>query len=71
MLHTRGRGKGRVENLILIAPLASRDPIDETAVEFAFLAASPLLPDSVAVPTVANQRQWRTCFRLQNVIMAT
>ena len=71
MLHTRGRGKGHVEHLILIAPLASPDPVDETAVEFAFLAASPLLPDSVAAPAVANQRQWRKCFRLQNVTMAT
>ena len=71
MLHTRGRGKGHVEHLILIAPLASPDPVDETAVEFAFRAASPLLPDSVVVPAVANQRQWPKCFRLQNATMAT
>jgi hypothetical protein len=37
MLHTRGRGKGRVEHLILIAPLASPDPVDETVVELRFL----------------------------------
>ena len=71
MFHTRGRGKGHAEHLVMIAPLASLDPVDETVVEFAFLAASPLLPDSVVAPAVANQRQWRTCFRLQNVTMAT
>jgi len=38
-------------------PLASPDPVDEIAVEFAFLAASRLLPDSVVAPAVANQRQ--------------
>ena len=71
MLHTRGRGKGHGEHLILLAPLASPDPVDEIVVEFAFLAASPLLPDSVVAPAVASQRQWRKCFRLHNVTMAT